>query len=417
MGHKKVYIWGAGKNGMKVLDCLAQNCEMRGFIDNNPQKTGSIFGGYPVVPLMRVEDDCDFIILSIQNTESVKAQIERDTPVFLDRLVAFYAPGDLCDERYKDILINDKWHVEILENRVRKLEQRLEGFSHNAGFEIADGIARGKYLLPKIGDWRDAIKKMVERNYSFVRYGDGEFEMMAGRERLVYHNYRKELAERLNQIINARNDKLLIGIAADYGNLDHYQDITIDGIREYFTPEVRKCHMSMLDMDYTYYDAGMFKCYFPYRDKSGTKERVDLVRSIWEDRDVLLVEGELTRSGVGNDLFANTHSLRRILCPAKNAFDKYDDILRTVREKAGSIVNCLILIILGPTSVPLVYDLLVDGIQAIDLGQIDMDYEWYLAKAVDRLPIYGKYVSQLPETTVPEISDEGYKSQIIGRIS
>ena len=50
------------------------------------------------------------------------------------------------------------------------------------------------------------------------------------------------------------------------------------------------------------------------------------MKQIWKDRDIIIVEGELSRLGVGNDLFDNAKDIRRILCPAKNTIDKYNDL-------------------------------------------------------------------------------------------
>ena len=45
---------------------------------------------------------------------------------------------------------------------------------------------------------------------------------------------------------------------------------------------------------------------------------------------VYLVEGEYTRCGIGNDLLDHTLSIHRIICPSKDAFEKYDEIYQTV---------------------------------------------------------------------------------------
>ena len=43
---------------------------------------------------------------------------------------------------------------------------------------------------------------------------------------------------------------------------------------------------------------------------------------MWNNIDVLIVEGEHTRFGVGNDLLAIAKGVERIICPDKNAFNK-----------------------------------------------------------------------------------------------
>ena len=70
----------------------------------------------------------------------------------------------------------------------------------------------------------------------------------------------------------------------------------------------------------------------------------------------------------------------------------------------------------GPAGKVLAYDLVQVGYQVVDVGQIDMDYEWYLAGQGIRVPIANKYVSQLPPAVVEEVHDKVYKEQIICRI-
>ncbi len=104
------------------------------------------------------------------------------------------------------------------------------------------------------------------------------------------------------------------------------------------------------------------------------------------------------------------------MCPHKNAFDKYDRILSMVEKSV--LKDELALISLGPTATVLAYDLARCGIQALDIGQIDNEYEWYLRKASQRIEILGKGVAELSECHEPEsvFNDCDYENQIIARI-
>ena len=157
----------------------------------------------------------------------------------------------------------------------------------------------------------------------------------------------------------------------------------------------------------------MFKSYFPYKNRKDTWKRVNMVKRIWDKRDILIVEGDKTRTGCGNDLFDNAKTIKRVLAPTQNAFDKYDEILHAILRIDKS---SLILVILGSAAKPLVYDLTRKGYQAVDVGQIDMDYEWYLAGEGHKVPISNKYVSQLPPAEIFDVTDEQYRNQIIMQI-
>ena len=57
---------------------------------------------------------------------------------------------------------------------------------------------------------------------------------------------------------------------------------------------------------------------------------VKKLKRIWEHKDIVIVEGDKSRIGVGNDLFNNSKSIKRIICPSENAFNAYNKILKTV---------------------------------------------------------------------------------------
>ena len=157
----------------------------------------------------------------------------------------------------------------------------------------------------------------------------------------------------------------------------------------------------------------MFKAYLPYKDKSKADKRFGLIKRIWDKRDIVIVEGDKTRTGYGNNLLDNAASIRRILAPTQNAFSVYEKVLNAVLKIEK---DELILIALGPAGKVLVYDLTELGYQAVDVGQVDIDYEWYKAGKGTRIPVPNKYVSQLPPMPVVDVKDIRYLSEIICKI-
>ena len=115
-----------------------------------------------------------------------------------------------------------------------------------------------------------------------------------------------------------------------------------------------------------------------------------------------------------NDLLDGAKSILRIICPARSAFDKYDEILSAFNDISP---DKLVLTALGPTATVLAYDLCNKEYQAIDVGQLDLEYEWFLRKGVTYpLPEF-KYVDGTKEgRKVHRLEDPEYKRQIIKRI-
>ncbi len=408
----RIYIWGIGQNGRNVLDALCfENCELAGFIDNNPKMWGSIFENYPV---SRFEEtiNYDYIIISPMNYRAILYQLEQQA-CDMNKVICFYDEDELARCKKFDFINITEMRLAQLTAKNNKLQNILKNFMENVGYEIADGIERGLYVRPKIGKTEEAIYKIVYEGCSMIRFGDGEFEFMAGNERPVFQRYEPELGRRLKEVLSFKDKKLIIGIANNYGNLDEYIEDTANGIRKYMGNSVRAFHMSVLELDRIYYDAYMFKTYYPHKDKERTEERISLIKRIWDGREIIIIEGEKTRTGVGNNLFDNAKKIERVLCPTVNAYDIYDDILLQCRELDK---EKLILMALGPAGKVLAFDLFKAGYQVVDIGQIDMDYEWYRAGVGYKVPINNKYVSQLPPAEVQEINDENYIKQIINKI-
>ena len=180
------------------------------------------------------------------------------------------------------------------------------------------------------------------------------------------------------------------------------------------------CHnkfklLKLLSKNKQYYSSNITRFYIDYKDKSEVGEYVKKLRKIWDKQDILIVEGEYSRLGVGNDLFNNTNSIKRIICPSENAFEVYDKILKQVLELGK---GKMILLALGPTATVLAYDLYKLGYRVIDIGHVDIEYEWFLRKAKEKIKIETKYVTEVKggEKDIQEINDIKYNSEILAKV-
>ena len=80
--------------------------------------------------------------------------------------------------------------------------------------------------------------------------------------------------------------------------------------------------------------------------------------------------------------------------------------------------DALYLIALGPTATILAYDLFKNGRQAIDVGHVDIEYEWFCRKVDKKIKIPNKYVNEVNagNGVADNLEDEEYQSQIIAKI-
>ena len=409
----RVLVWGAGKKCDKVLDTLdLRRCTILGFVDNNPEKTGGQYKNRKIYSFNEIPVDFEYLLVAIPSYKSILYQLEQSR-FSMDKVIVFYDISYIGKKKYWDFIDWKAWKIAVLEEKLQKLEKYVESGFANIGYEIIDKDNKNKYQYPVIADDKELIDRITGEHKSFIRFGDGEFEIMQGNERAPFQKVESELSERLRNIILMPNSDILIGIADNYGSLDRYTHETAQGIREYMTEETRAFHLSVLDLNRTYYNAYIFKTYMPYRDKAATERRVALIQKIWDGKDIVFVEGDKTRTGYGNDLFDNARSIKRILCPTFNAYSKYDEILACSRKVEKS---CLILVALGPAGKVLAFDLVQEGYQVVDIGQVDMDYDWYISGTGFKVPNPDKYVSQLPPSVINEITDDTYREQILFRI-
>ena len=68
---------------------------------------------------------------------------------------------------------------------------------------------------------------------------------------------------------------------------------------------------------------------------------------------------------------------------------------------------------LGPTAKVLVKNLSDLGYQAIDIGHIDSEYEWYKMGATHKVKIPNKHTAELDDGEVSVVEDKKYQSEIL----
>jgi len=269
------------------------------------------------------------------------------------------------------------------------------------------------FPLPKVKSIEETLDKIVRDKSSISRFGDGEFLYLIDKLNLPFQKYDSKLAEKMRIILKSNNSNCLVGLPIGYHSLENLHNESKKTWKSQVTwiyPRLRK----YLDLNKTYYNSSMTRVYAPYQDKSYSKEYFKKLMQIWEDRKVLLIEGEKSRLGVGNNLFSKAIKVERIIAPKHHAFDRYDDLFNEALKHAK---NKLVLIALGPTATALSFDLALQGYQAIDIGNVDIEYEWFLRGAKSKIKIEGKYTSEaIGGRDVEEIIDERYESEIVIKI-
>lgn len=255
----------------------------------------------------------------------------------------------------------------------------------------------------------ESLAYIHENDSSVVRFGDGEIDLILGHS-IPYQAYDKELAQDLKAILQMPSDEQLLVCLPDvFQNLERYNS----NARYFWNKHFEKYHEFYEEECQSDWYGSTFlsRPYIDLVDKSQSEHYFAAIKGLWENRDILIVEGENSRSGMGNDLFEGATSVSRIICPSKNAYSSYDQVLSAILAHAE---NRLIILMLGPTAKVLSYDLTMRGYQAIDLGHIDSEYEWFKMKATTKVKLEHKHTAEFNyDENIAEEVDADYLSQVL----
>lgn len=261
----------------------------------------------------------------------------------------------------------------------------------------------------------ETVEYILKHKCSIARYGDGEVNLMLGHS-IPFQKRNKLLQTKLKKVHTT--DKCLICVP-DIFNEDVFNDKNMKSKSFNFW----KKHLKFKKKKYEKFFSNnsvigstfISRFYIDFNDHSKTKEYVNRLKKLWENRNVVFVEGCKSRLGIGNDLFANAKTIKRILCPAKNAFEKYEQIVSAIQEFAKK--DDLLICALGPTATVLAYEM-SNQFQVLDMGHVDIEYEWFLRNAEKKIAIENKYVNECGSSGRKPVDceDETYLSQIVKEI-
>ncbi len=278
---------------------------------------------------------------------------------------------------------------------------------------FADVLTRRLFRKINVLDSFESIQYIIEHRCSVSRYGDGEFSSFWG-QGVGFQNVDQKLVKALKHVLNASDaPNHIVGIPYFLKNVDGTVKLTRE-FWGYFVRKYGKLLLPYLSEKRTYIDTQISRFYIEYHDYRRSTRQLDMLRKIWDGRDVVIVEGTQSRTGVGNDLYENAKSLQRILGYPTNGFSHYDEMLKAITVHVRPEDGKLLLLSYGPTATVLAYDLAKLGYQAVDIGHLDIEYEWYLRGFGKGGKIEGKYTNEANGgDTVEECRDEKYLKEII----
>lgn len=294
-------------------------------------------------------------------------------------------------------------------NRLYYVPKKIEYYF----FSIINFFVKITRKPPQVMGIDETMDYIIENRPSIARFGDGEIKLANGTD-ISFQKASSELTKRMREVLSVDDEGFLPCILSFF---DYDPQITEETNAHWKKHMNRYRHVwyKYTSRNILYGHSFISRFYIEIEDKNTAKPRFKKLKQFWADQDIIIVEGEQSRLGVGNNLFDNVKSIRRILCPVENAFDKYDKILDAAKEAASD--NSLFILAVGPTATVLSYDLFKAGFRSLDVGHADIEYEWFLAGATKKQPVKNKYVNEAGAGNgIGESTDKKYLSEIIKTI-
>lgn len=278
----------------------------------------------------------------------------------------------------------------IPNKKLRKMVRKnLTPYDKNALRKAIDQLP----YKPIVKDTDETIEEIVKNKKSICRFGDGEFLLIKGKS-IPFQDADNNLKNRLVEILNSDDEKTLIGINYLYWNIDNIVASNLYGYSERFLNNFAAKNLSyitsLLDPAKTYYRSDFTSIYASTKEYD-FDDYFRKIRSLWEERDITIICGKHVFDEIENSIFSNANSINYQYAPTEHAFLEYDKIL-----EAALTINKerLVICILGPTATVLSFDLTKNNYQALDLGHIAKDYDYFLKKMKMTVSESFKYTDQ-----------------------
>lgn len=230
----------------------------------------------------------------------------------------------------------------------------------------------------------ETIEELINSDKSMIRFGDGEIRMICGKD-INLQKAEPKISEGLKRMLAYHYDDLVIAIPDIFNDLSLYRKES-----RYFWKEhllfYRKIYERNCNLNRKYYNSLISRFYYVIcnEERYRCEGWAENIRKIWKGKNVVIVEGERTHNGVGNNLFDEAKTIERIIAPSSNAYYKLEEILNSCRMYSK---DRLFLVSLGIAAKFIVERLYLEGYRALDIGNLDMEYEWFLQKAEGKIAI------------------------------
>lgn len=272
--------------------------------------------------------------------------------------------------------------------------------------------------FPQVASIETTTSFLLETDVSISRFGDGEFNLIAG----IGNGFQEpnvELSNKLKTILLSGSDQKCAVCLPDvfYSNsnpdMKLMPNLVWSQLLLGFYPFIQPLIENKASK---YYNSFLTRPYMDFQGKAQANEVFSSFRQLFSNKNILVVEGEGTKFGYGNNLLNSAKKIDRIITKNINAYDFYKEIHS---EVLSVVTNYdIVLIALGPTATVLAYEISkITNIRIFDIGHLDIEYEWYINGSDKKSFIKNKSVNELGNNSESyKTGDKEYLSSILVNI-
>lgn len=229
----------------------------------------------------------------------------------------------------------------------------------------------GYHFFDIMNVW-DSIDYISSNNKSFVRFGDGEINLMKGMSQ-PFQEFDKELVERLYRTLAQNDDNLAVGI-----NRDYYVPLFCEQGRDYNRRHAYdfRCFFSKYcNKDRTYLDGS-----FTFWNFGEHSKESELFWNKWKNmfrgKKIAIVSGTGVLDKLEHDVFELCSEKIYIYGPNKHAWREHDRIIAEIKDTVGK--DYILVFILGMAGKAMIPETTQMGYISWDIGHLAKSYDAYM---------------------------------------
>lgn len=175
----------------------------------------------------------------------------------------------------------------------------------NSLYLFMDIPYRKVVIAPHVVSIEETIRYIIQSHCSVSRLGDGEIKIANGKA-LAFQTQQPLLQQKMQEVLSVPISNHIVCLPDIFTDLSLY-NIEARNHWKLHLAFYRKSWYKYINRKRIFHNAFISRCYMMFADKTQCAFYFKLIQQIWADKDILLIEGEKSRLGVGNDLFDNVN--------------------------------------------------------------------------------------------------------------